>query len=251
MYMSRKISENMSEAAWENAFMQERPRLRFFKPTATFWEHLKKVQADNEIMMFIDCGTGNGELPTEARENHDIKMAGCDIAKRQGNTVSEAQIMPAHHMPFNHEVWAMTCRPDHGGWARALLEKCQAESSGFIYVGLRKNMAFDLGDHMMETPFDTYEDCGEEGEQMLVFKPNENPAITGDPLQDMLNRFKREDDEDDVEEFQGSGKHRWECDCGHTQMFRQPELPQENYNSEQNEDMECTECDDDMWFDEV
>ena len=65
----------------------------------------------------------------------------------------------------------MCCRPDRSGWARALLEKCLESGSGFIYVGLRKNMAGDLGSHMMSGAFDTYTDMGEEGEQMLVFIP--------------------------------------------------------------------------------
>ena len=171
MYISRKINEQLSEAAWETNFMHERPRLRFFTPTPVFWQHLKKVQEENNVSMFIDCGTGNGELPTEAKNDHDIKMGGVDIAKREGNTVAEAQIMPAHLMPFNYKIWALVCRPDHGGWARALLDKCQEDGSGFIYVGLRKNMVLDLGDYLVESPYDTYEECGEEGEEMLVFKP--------------------------------------------------------------------------------
>ena len=47
-------------------------------------------------------------------------------------------------------------------------------------------------------------------------------------------------------------KHEWECeDCGRFVSFRQPELPQDNYNSEQNRDKSCAICGGDMFFDEV
>jgi len=48
-------------------------------------------------------------------------------------------------------------------------------------------------------------------------------------------------------------KHQWVCDnCGNWVDFRQPELPHENYGSEQNEDCKiCPECGEDMYFDEV
>jgi hypothetical protein len=37
--------------------------------------------------------------------------------------------------------------------------------------------------------------------------------------------------------------HVWECeDCGKLIRFRQPELPEDDPNSEQNEDKECPVC---------
>ena len=47
-------------------------------------------------------------------------------------------------------------------------------------------------------------------------------------------------------------KHIWLCDgCGNSVLFRQPELPQWDYNSEQNESKNCPSCGDDMFFDEL
>lgn len=47
-------------------------------------------------------------------------------------------------------------------------------------------------------------------------------------------------------------KHEWECeDCGEKVLFRQPELPLLDYESEQNESKSCAECNGTMYFDEV
>lgn len=47
-------------------------------------------------------------------------------------------------------------------------------------------------------------------------------------------------------------KHEWICEgCGETVLFRQPEKPQDDWRSEQNENMSCPECDEEMYFDVV
>ncbi len=46
--------------------------------------------------------------------------------------------------------------------------------------------------------------------------------------------------------------HQWECDeCGEEVLFHQPELPQDNPHSEQNESKQCPLCEGDMFFDEL
>ncbi len=47
-------------------------------------------------------------------------------------------------------------------------------------------------------------------------------------------------------------KHEWECEaCGRFVMFRQPELPSDHPQSEQQESKVCAMCGGDMYFDEV
>ena len=46
-------------------------------------------------------------------------------------------------------------------------------------------------------------------------------------------------------------KHEWICpECATRTLFRQPELPQADYKSEQNEERTCTHCNTEMYFDE-
>ena len=170
MFISREINEDLSERMWETYHGEHLPRMKFLIPNKTFWKHLKDIKESNNIMMFIDCGTGNGHIPKEAISKHKIKMAGCDVVKREDHELGQIQILPAHRMPMNKEVWPMACRPDHSGWVRGLLEKAMEEGSGFIYTGLRENMALDLGRYML-IPHIKYTDVGEDGEEMLVFPP--------------------------------------------------------------------------------
>jgi len=170
MYINREMNEEMSEHMWERMQGEKLPRVRFFTPIPIFWEYMKEVQEQYGIEVFADCGTGNGDLPKEAT-NHKIKIAGVDIVRREGNEIMQVHIMPAHRMPFTFEFWPMACRPDHSGWVRGLLEKAlQDDNSGFIYVGLRRNMAQDLGSHML-LKHSRYKNVGEENEDMLIFAP--------------------------------------------------------------------------------
>ncbi len=146
------------------------PRLRFFEPNEEFWSVLEDVQNEFDIDMFIDCGTGNGDLPAEAIDRN-IKMAGIDIIKREGNNFSDVQIIPAHKIPSNPSVWRMVCRPNHSGWVEPLLEQSLQEDSGFIYVGLNRNIHIDLDDVLELYKFDMFTSVGEDNEIMLVFYP--------------------------------------------------------------------------------
>lgn len=157
--------EQLIDAQWDQMYDTSIPRLRFFVPTDLFWKKLKELSS--KFSMVIDCGTGNGDLPEEAK-SHNIKMAGVDIIQRDGNGPCEVQIIPAHRMPFSSNIWALACRPNHSGWCRDLQELAAESGAGFIYIGMPKNIDTDV-DIDLNPPNDLIPKAGEDGESMLVW----------------------------------------------------------------------------------
>lgn len=171
MFINRQINEMLSEQAYESNLGQKVPRLRFFTPKEKFWTLISEIMKKHDLTMLVDCGTGNGELPIESRDC-GIKMVGIDIIQREGNSLVDVHLIPAHRMPYDQKIWPLVCRPDHSGWARGVLEKAHESGSGFIYVGLRRNFAQDLGDYMVSSLSESYDEVGEENEEMLIFLPD-------------------------------------------------------------------------------
>ena len=160
--------EELIEASWNSMYMTSLPRQRFFFPNDKFWRKLGEFGA--RFNMIVDCGTGNGELPQEAQER-GIRMAGVDIVRRDDNSPTEVQIIPAHRMPFNDRVWALVCRPSHSGWCQNLQSRAYNSGAGFIYVGKPDNIDVDV-DIDCNLPTDLTLDVGDEGESMLVWVPS-------------------------------------------------------------------------------
>ena len=159
--------EQLIDVQWNRMWGTVLPRQRFFIPNDRFWNKLDALK--DSFDMIVDCGTGNGELPSEAMERH-IKMAGVDICLRDGNGPTIVQIIPAHRMPYSDRIWALTCRPNHSGWCNLLQTQAQDTGAGFIYVGLPNNIDNDLSLDL-NLPDDLILDVGEEGESMLVWLP--------------------------------------------------------------------------------
>lgn len=159
--------EELIEAQWNSMCMMSLPRQRFFTPNDKFWSKLNEL--GSHFDMLVDCGTGNGELPKEA-QNRSIKIAGIDIAPRDGNAPTEVQIIPAHRMSFDDRIWALVCRPDHSGWCEALQMQVREAGSGFIYVSKAYNVNDDLYLDC-NLPDDLIRGVGEEDESMLVWLP--------------------------------------------------------------------------------
>ena len=135
------------------------PANRFFIPNSKFWNKLKSLG----IPSFIDCGTGSGHIPTEAKEK-GIRMSGCDIHRRS-DAPPQTHISPAHHMPFNENISALLCRPDHSGWVEGLIPVVLEKGGRFIYVGLPDNVEQDIPEgYTIKT---IAKKVGEEGEVML------------------------------------------------------------------------------------
>ena len=170
--MDRDMMTELIENQWGAFFMQSAPRMRFFTPRPVFWEHLRRIVDENDIKVVHDCGTGNGDLVIEGRDEN-IRIAGNDLLLREGNMpVDPVQIMPAHRMPFDKNFWAMTCRPDHGGWVQHLFEIAHDAGAGFIYVSLPRHIEAETDLDFGLDPWDEeYRDVGEDGESMLIWYP--------------------------------------------------------------------------------
>lgn len=165
------VMEEMIEMTAESALMNHKhfPTGRFFVPTPAFWAALKDIKEHHEIMMFIDCGTGVGDLPEESMEK-GIRMAGVDVYRREGNPPGKVHIMPAHMMPFRPDMWPLVCRPDHSGWTWHLWHVAQEKKLGFIYVGDAEKMRHDLR-HDITADFKVF-NVGEDDETLFAWFPS-------------------------------------------------------------------------------
>ena len=167
MMIERLTMEQLIESQWNSMYMTSLPRQRFFVPNDKFWKRLTELGSYFDVI--VDCGTGNGELPKEAEE-YGIRMAGLDVVRRDDNAPTEVQIIPAHRMPFDNRIWALVCRPSHGGWVEALQMQTLEAGSGFIYVSKAYNINDDV--HLdCNLPDDLIRGVGEEDESMLVWLP--------------------------------------------------------------------------------
>jgi len=161
--MDTDTFEEIINNQWEQMHGLIIPNQRFFEPTDMFWIELNKL----DVMMFIDCGAGDGHVAAEATER-GFRMGACDIARRECHVGVEVQPMPAHRMPFNSEIWPLVCRPDHGGWVEHLFIRAMEKGSGFIYVGHSEKLEHDVGNNHYNMRADS---VGQENEEMFVWLP--------------------------------------------------------------------------------
>ena len=157
------LIQEMIDIQWKECFHVELPNQRFFKPKANFWEILKGL----ELKCLVDCGCGNGEL---VKEGIDLgfRISGCDIHKRDGVPFGLVQIIPAHKIPFNNDIHALVCRPDHSGWCGDLISHAISKGAKFIYVGLKDNLYRDIPEHIKYKVLS--EIVGEENEVMILIE---------------------------------------------------------------------------------
>lgn len=143
--------------------------LRFFTPTQQFWEAMEQWRGQG----FIECGAGSGETTREAVAN-GFKFMAVDICKRDGQ--DNVTIIDATMMSFSDAAWPIICRPDHSGWCEDVMDRALEAGAGCIYVGLRRNVENDLGDHFGEHDA-FFADVGEEDECLWYFAPRSR-AVT-------------------------------------------------------------------------
>jgi hypothetical protein len=136
--------------------------IRWFTPEPTFFEMLERFKE----LDIVDCGTGLGLLPIEAREK-GFKMIGIDLAQRDGRRECVLSL-DALSYRFNRTCWPMICRPDHSGWCEKVISNALKARAGAFYVGLSKNARDDLGRHYRRHKH-LFRNVGKDNESMWVF----------------------------------------------------------------------------------
>jgi hypothetical protein len=150
--------------------------MRFFNPLPTFWTWFDKEYKSQEKAPIIDCGCGEGHLVKELRQKKYPALGcdpmfetfGCDDIDLLGAVLC----MPAQNLPMvrNHRSILLVCRPCHSGFP-ALLNSIRCPDSRMFYIGLEKNLEFDLDEGTYELA--SKKVVGEDGEK--IWKISKKP----------------------------------------------------------------------------
>jgi hypothetical protein len=143
------------------------PQLRFFTPLPVFWPLLKAITKGEHGV--IEVGAGNGDMWFDGLR-HGLSIQGMDTCKRDG--VSHVLIADATTFEFRPGMLVLCCRPDHSGWAGHARSRAIECGASFAYVGLTRNLLFDLDDDALDCiDYVSDGEIGEDGEQMLGWGP--------------------------------------------------------------------------------
>ena len=167
MSYSMHVIEELMMDNWARYHNDVLPNGRHFEPSETFNGVIEGLQNELKFTMLIDCGAGEGHV-AKALKAHGIKCAACDIIRRECHVGVEVQIIPAHKMPLDENIWPLVCRPDHSGWCGALFQRAMRMGSGFLYAGHVEKMVHDVTE--ME-PATIYEGVGKDREVLAVWEP--------------------------------------------------------------------------------
>lgn len=118
------------------------PAARFFTPRARFWNLLHELVKEHPNLVFLDCGTGMGDLPREAGER-GLRMLGVDHVDREGQDQKVLR-MDARFCRFGPLVWPLMCRPSHEGWAYEVAKAGLAAGATVLYAGKPENVSRDI-----------------------------------------------------------------------------------------------------------
>ncbi|HEC66588.1 MAG TPA: hypothetical protein ENI23_15035 [bacterium] len=139
------------------------PNRRFFTPVDEFWKVLSDLPKDLNL---IECGSGMGDLLTEAVE-HGIRLGGVDPIWREGQHIAVHK-MDAMQLTWSSERWPLICRPDHSGWAQDVIVRAKQHGATTLFVGLPSNYRWDL-QHFFTKAHPRI--VGAEGEKLYWIKP--------------------------------------------------------------------------------
>lgn len=139
--------------------------MRFFKPTAAFWNWL----TDHSGRPVIDCGCGDGELVREIR-GKGMNAVGVDpryvlfdepIPEDLTNAILPLPVEQAGELLGKHSL-ALCCRPCHNGFPETVAT-IKHPGCLLFYIGFPKNLDCDLGDWADDARL-ILEGVGEDGE---------------------------------------------------------------------------------------
>ncbi|MDH1555920.1 hypothetical protein N5E86_15815 [Stutzerimonas stutzeri] len=140
------------------------PTLRFFTPTDEFWSVMSRFK-NTPIFEF---GAGTGETVEEARAL-GFRWSGCDHRTGPETMLRGVHQLNALRVPLTEGMTAIACRPDHSGWVERALRRALNHNANAIYVSKGRNAARDIGDLLLDRPFEMIESVGAEGEAMWIF----------------------------------------------------------------------------------
>lgn len=116
------------------------PHIVFFEPTDDFIKFLKTMADGRPI---VEVGAGCGLL---AKRIHDdgMKVLAVDIIERV-DPLHRVYTLDATTMTFPPGVLPVMARPCHSEWIERTVENAMQHLTQFIYVGVKRNFAQDLG----------------------------------------------------------------------------------------------------------
>lgn len=143
--------------------------LRFFKPNQLFFNWIKNEHAQHKRPI-VDCGCGYGDLIRDLQAAN-LPVLGIDPRYEvfsemvPRDLIGRILTMPAEdcQMVKRDQLILLVCRPCHSGFPQSI-NYVRNTKSVFYYIGLEKNVEFDLGDCEYEKITD--QPVGEDGEHI-------------------------------------------------------------------------------------
>lgn len=138
----------------------------FFEPTKAFIDYLRKLSLGRGI---IDVGAGCGLL-SSVLANAGFKVLAIDIIPRD-QAYHPVALLDATEMQFPAHCLPVMARPCHSEWIDKTIDNALRHASQFLYVGLERNFATDLGELAGKYKL-TYEqfEAGNDGETAVLIE---------------------------------------------------------------------------------
>lgn len=145
------------------------PNIVFFDPNDTFLCWVRDMVEHGGYGGVVDVGAGCGHLASKLAKM-GLRVLAIDNVERE-STIFPVQNLDATTMSYAPTMLPIMARPCHNEWIEDTVKKVFADGvKQFIYVGLEKNFADDLGELMgFKKTFFEWE-AGEEGEKVVLLE---------------------------------------------------------------------------------